>query len=526
MATEDPEPEMRESRGVFRTIFEEARVGVYQTTLDGRFVRVNPALARLGGYADPAQMLSEVSDIGRQIYVDPEARARLVAICLRDGGTENFVTQVRRRDGRIIWVSVSATLRCDRRGRPLDLIGTAVDVTDLIETQQALAEAERNYRGIIENATEGIYWSSLDGRQLRANPALVRLNGYESEAEMLAAVNDIGAEWYVDPNRRDEFRALMERDGKVTDFESQVYRHKTREIIWVSENARLVRDSSGRPLWYEGTVRDITERKRAEAARFEALRSAEEANRAKTEFLANMSHELRTPLNAIMGFSEMMLRETFGPLGSARYRDYARDINDSAGFLLQLIQDILDMAKAEAGKLGIEEERVDLAAVIDSSVRLLADRARRGEVRLSQRIAGLPHLRADGRRIRQVLLNLISNAVKFTPAGGTVVVEAMQEPGGDILITVADTGIGIAPEDVPRALEPFVQLGRGQWQEGTGLGLPLCQSLIRLHGGSLKLDSRPGAGTTVRIRLPAARAIGGPAAPGENPDELTAPASI
>src|SRR5690606_23616999 len=157
-----------------------------------------------------------------------------------------------------------------------------------------------------------------------------------------------------------------------------------------------------------------------------------------------------------------------------------------------------DMAKAEAGKLGIEEERVDLAAVIDSSVRLLADRARRGEVRLSQRIAGLPHLRADGRRIRQVLLNLISNAVKFTPAGGTVVVEAMQEPGGDILITVADTGIGIAPEDVPRALEPFVQLGRGQWQEGTGLGRPLCQSCMRLQGGSLKLDSLPGAGATVR----------------------------
>ncbi|MFO1060373.1 MAG: PAS domain S-box protein, partial [Dongiaceae bacterium] len=160
--------------------------------------------------------------------------------------------------------------------------------------RRALAAAERDYHSIFENAVDGIYRSSLDGRQLRANPALVRLNGYETEEEMLRSVDDIATEWYVEPGRRAEFRRLLDADGKVEGFVSEIYRHKTRERIWISENARLVRDARGRPLFYEGTIRDITALRQAEEALIAATARAEAASRSKSEFLATVSHEIRT----------------------------------------------------------------------------------------------------------------------------------------------------------------------------------------------------------------------------------------
>ncbi|MBX6321770.1 MAG: PAS domain S-box protein [Rhodospirillaceae bacterium] len=408
-------------------------------------------------------------------------------------------------------------------GAPPRLIGSAADVSELVRTQEALRRAEENYRGIFENATEGIYWSSLDGRQLRANPALVRLNGYGSEAEMLAAVNDIGAEWYVEPGRRAEFQRLMARHGRVENFESEVYRHKTRERIWVSENARLVRDAAGNPSHYEGTVRDITAAKHAEAALRRAIEEARVAEQSKSAFLANMSHELRTPLNAIIGFCELMLLRTFGPLGHARYEGYLKDIRFSANHLLQLIEDILDLSKAEAGRIELDERPVDLEVAAGSAVRMLAERARQGGVSMSLAFPpDLPVVRADERRLRQVLLNLISNAVKFTPAGGAVTIAGRRHPDGGVTLCVADTGIGIAPADLGRVFQPFVQLDRSRQQEGTGLGLALCKKLVEAHGGTITLASRPGRGTTVEVGLPAERVCAEGVSPAVSAESLAA----
>ena len=242
----------------------------------------------------------------------------------------------------------------------------------------------------------------------------------------------------------------------------------------------------------------------------EAKRMAEIANRSKSEFLANMSHELRTPLNAIIGFSEMIKSEMFGPVGSPKYDEYARDINASGEHLLQVINDILDIAKIEAGKLDLNEAVVDVTEIVESCLMLVNERARTSGLMLeTETTDDLPPLRADPRKLKQILVNLLSNAVKFTPEGGTVTTRVWCRRDDGYVFQVVDSGVGIAPDDIPKVLTPFGQVDSSlsRKHDGTGLGLPLTKSLVEMHGGSLDLQSEPGAGTTVTVRLPAERIV-------------------
>jgi signal transduction histidine kinase len=244
-----------------------------------------------------------------------------------------------------------------------------------------------------------------------------------------------------------------------------------------------------------------------------ALEAAEAASKSKSAFLASMSHELRTPLNAILGFSETMLYEAFGPLGAPRYKEYLGDIHKSGAHLLSLINDILDIARFDAGQAELHEEIFDLTALTVDCLRMVAGHAEKCDVVLSTELApDLPALKADRRRIKQVLLNLLSNAVKFTPAGGQVTFSACRSEAG-LAMAVSDTGIGIAPQDIPRALERFGQVDStlARRYEGTGLGLPLSKQLMEFHGGALFLESEEGVGTTVTVTLPPDRLV--PAAP-------------
>ena len=234
---------------------------------------------------------------------------------------------------------------------------------------------------------------------------------------------------------------------------------------------------------------------------------AERASRAKSEFLASMSHELRTPLNSILGFSEVLKLEQFGPLGSPNYQEYAADIHGSGEHLLSIINDILDMARIEAGKVELNESEVDLHELAPQCLRLLRDRAAKGGVELREELpTELPYLWADARSLKQILLNLLSNAVKFTEPGGRVTLSA-EANGGGLAIAVSDTGIGIPAEMQAKVLEAFTQAdgGRSRRFEGTGLGLPICRGLVALHDGELRLSSAPGEGTLVTVRLPGAR---------------------
>jgi len=240
-----------------------------------------------------------------------------------------------------------------------------------------------------------------------------------------------------------------------------------------------------------------------------AKEQAERADRTKSEFLANMSHELRTPLNAIMGFSEVIKDALFGPL-DGRYRDYAADIHKSGVHLLAVINDILDLSKLEAGRFELREDLLPLETLMATSMEMIELRAFSSGITLMRRLEpDLPALKADPLRMRQILINLLSNAVKFTPEGGRVTLSAHLGSDGDLLIEVTDTGIGMKPDDIAVALEPFRQVSSqlNRTHEGTGLGLPLVKRLVELHGGVLTLESAPNTGTKAIVRLPASRLV-------------------
>ncbi|MGB1547558.1 MAG: PAS domain-containing sensor histidine kinase [Alphaproteobacteria bacterium] len=253
---------------------------------------------------------------------------------------------------------------------------------------------------------------------------------------------------------------------------------------------------------------DITDLKEREAVLQAAKEAADTASQMKSDFLANMSHELRTPLNAVIGFSEVMHRELMGPLGNDGYRDYAKDILESARHLLGIINNILDVSKAEAGRLDVEDQLIDVQAVTEKAVRLVHQKVEQSGIKLHCNIApALPRFRADGLKIKQILLNLLSNAIKFTPENGRIDVEIARAADGGLRIAVRDSGIGIAPEDIPKAMAPFGQVDSSLSRRypGTGLGLPLTKKLVELHGGTLELSSKLNEGTEVSLHFPASR---------------------
>ncbi|MEC9346130.1 MAG: ATP-binding protein [Pseudomonadota bacterium] len=255
---------------------------------------------------------------------------------------------------------------------------------------------------------------------------------------------------------------------------------------------------------------ELRNRDRIVSDLMQARTEAEAANRAKSEFLANMSHELRTPLNAIIGFSEMMTHGVYGPMENARYREYAADITASGHHLLSLIDDVLDLAKIEAGRHEIDARPIDLNRIGRECVRLISQQSRAAGLVVQFESAGMPiHVRADERAMRQVLLNLLSNAIKFTDAGGSVVLSVRRCADGSVAATVEDTGIGIPESALKRIMQPFEQVSasHGRSRRGWGLGLSIVRALVLLHGADIRIDSTVGKGTTVTVTFPATSVV-------------------
>jgi cell cycle sensor histidine kinase DivJ len=364
----------------------------------------------------------------------------------------------------------------------------------------AIEAGEARYRFLAESALDLITLHDLDGRIRFASHASNALAGYTPEE-----LTGLLASELCHP---DDVHAVANtfaeaRGGKAATAELRL-KSKKGAYVWCELRCRTV---AGEIV---AVTRDITRRKAYERALIQARDQAEEASRAKSRFLANMSHELRTPLNAIIGFSEVMMQEFFGPLGSARYLEYTRLIHESGSHLLELINSILDMSKIEAGRFTIKPETFELGDVVTQAVGFVTLQAQRHGVALQHDIAPeVRHVTADKRAVLQILINLLSNGVKYTQTGGRVSVRA-RAAAGALEIEVSDTGVGISEADLLRLGQPFEQVENEytRSKEGTGLGLALVRALTHLHDGKMTIESTLGEGTCVRITLPDAALAG------------------
>ena len=373
--------------------------------------------------------------------------------------------------------------------------------------ENALRESEQRYRTLVEGQSDLICRNLGDGTLLSVNEAYGHFFGKTpDDLEGYNFLNFLPKEFHQSTL---DFLASLTPEKPTATHEHEVV-DGSGNIRWMQWTNTAMFGPDGNAREFVAMGRDITESKRAEEELLLAKKEAEHANQAKSEFLASMSHDLRTPLNAIMGFAEIMEAKIFGPLGDPHYEEYAKDIHDGGSLLVSLIDDILDISKIEAGKYELDEETLDVSLLIQSSVKMISTQAEAGKLHLATDMEpNPPMLRGDKRAITQILNNLLSNAVKFTPVDGKVTVSAKLDGNGSINVLVADTGEGMSSHDIAKALNPFEQADsvHARRHEGTGLGLYLCQKLIRLHDGDIMLQSKAGKGTTVTMRFPPERTV-------------------
>ncbi len=371
------------------------------------------------------------------------------------------------------------------------------------------AEAEtRELRSILDTATDGVIVTDRDGLILTFNRSAEALFGYEYHemarrpfTELFAPESERAARDYLDGLTKNGVASVL-NDGREV-----IGRVRQGGLIPLFMTMRRIGD--GMPKFC-AVLRDITQWKRAEEDLLNAKRTAERASSANSDFLAKISHEIRTPLNAILGFSEVMMQQQFGPIGNDRYREYMKDIHASGEHLVSLINDLLDLSKIEAGKLDLVFASVNLNTLVQQCVALMQPQANQQRIIIRSSLSQtLPPVVADARSVRQIVLNLLSNSIKFTGAGGQVIVSTALTDRGEAVLRVRDTGIGMTDKEIETAMEPFRQLATStRWGSGgTGLGLPLTKALAEANRAAFAIKSAVDAGTLVEITFPGTRVL-------------------
>ena len=473
-------------------------LGVYRR--DGSFVRVNPAFNRVLGYSDaelklfpfidliPAEDQARVQEVLRKMLQAPPDREVRI----------DFKSRARCKDGSIRWLQWVHKVA----GEHIYIVGC--DVTDIKQHEAELYRREEQLSEAQKIGRMGHWYWEVGQQNMEFSDQIYSMFGVEKGLFLPTIDNVNGLLLKRDLGRiyKAFQRALVRKKGYEMEFRLRRPKGGIRFIH--CEGRCKIDPRTGRVEALFGIMQDITERTLHERALREAKEAAESAYASKTRFLANMSHELRTPLNAIIGFSEMMQRQLLGPVGNARYLDYIGGIRESGEHLLDMINDILDMSKIEIGKYELYVEEINVGKIIRLAVHMVEGRAHELQVHLV--IDDLPddvHIVADRRALMQVLLNILSNAIKFTNAGGSVEIRCQDELGG-VAIVVSDTGVGIPKDKIGIVTMPFEQLSSEltRKHEGSGLGLAITKDLIELHGGTLDIESEVGVGTSVKVLLP------------------------
>lgn len=496
---------LMDSERRFRDVAETAGDWIWETDAQFRITFLSERLEEVIGVSREAFLGKSRLEISGADKDDPKWAAHLADLRAQRP-FRDFEYVFPAPDGRALHFLISGRPVYDANGVFIGYRGTGRDVTREVEAHRRIAEQHKVLQATLDNMNQGI--SVTDGGLclIAYNKRFLKLLDFPEDRfelgdhfEKFVRYNAERGEY----GEGDPEDLVQERLNLARRFEPHSFtrRRPDGKVILIE----------GAPMPGGGFVTvytDITEQENTKLELSTALATAEQADRAKSQFLANMSHELRTPLNAIIGFSDLMREEMLGPLGTPAYREYLEDISASGAHLLSLIGDILDLSRIEAGHVDLEEEEVDLAGVIGDALRLLAQEAKAAEVDLETTVPeGLVSVLGDRKRLRQIVVNLAGNAIKFSPNAGKVTLRARNLPSGDLQFEVVDRGPGIAEADIPTILEPFRQVEAtiASNHNGTGLGLPLVKRLAELHGGELIIQSEVGKGTCAAVRFPASR---------------------
>ncbi|MCE0521901.1 MAG: response regulator [Methylacidiphilales bacterium] len=483
------------SEEMYRSIFENAIEGIFQTTPAGQYLNVNPALAKMYGYDSTQDLVAGLTAIDNQLYVDPNRRPEFVRLMREHGAVRGFESEIYRKDGSTMWISENARSVVDASGQISYFEGMVEDITERKRLETELHASGENLSALINNIDDSIWSVDTSYRLVTFNATFSK--SFEEIFRIKVKVGDIVID-LLPPDWRPEDIALYDRAlaGEKFIVERRYQFGEVERYYEISYNPIRTNDTvSGVAVF----SKDITERQRAHIALEAAMVAAESANRLKSEFLANMSHEIRTPMNGVIGMTDLLLMTDL----THEQREFARTVRISGESLLVVINDILDFSKIEAGKLDLDITDFDLREVIDNTMDLLAAQAHSKGLELAAFIRPeVPlHLRGDPGRLRQVINNLVGNAVKFTSQGEVIVTASrVSETATHAILgfEVRDTGIGIDPKAQSRLFKAFSQADGSTTRKygGTGLGLAISQKLVSLMNGEIKVTSEVGKGSS------------------------------